>query len=94
MDGIGGDVDGVIVVPARALAPTYRAGEVDEPGSQLFAWCACGDPGCDRMVRAGREFAPGHDAKRKSRLWRDVRAGDDARRELTKRGWERPPEAR
>ncbi|HSL11951.1 MAG TPA: DUF429 domain-containing protein [Actinomycetota bacterium] len=90
-----GDVkEGVIVVPARALAPTYRPGEVDEPGSQLFAWCACGDAACDRMVRAGREFAPGHDAKRKSRLWRAVRDGDDARRELARRGWEGPPEMR
>ena len=86
--------EGVIVVPARALAPTYRPGEVDEPGSKLFAWCACGDPGCERLVRAGREFAAGHDAKRKSRLWRDVRAGEDARRELVRRGWEGPPEAR
>jgi predicted nuclease with RNAse H fold len=85
--------EGVIVVPARALAPTYRPGEVDEPTSQLFAWCACGDPGCDRMVKAGREFAPGHDAKRKYRLWREVRAGDEAKRELARRGWEGPPEA-
>lgn len=93
---LGDPREGVIVVPARALAPTYRPGEIagDEPGAALFAWCACGDPGCDRLVRAGREFAPGHDAKRKSRLWREVRAGDAARRELARRRWETPPEAR
>jgi hypothetical protein len=90
-----GDVrEGVIVVPSRALAPTYRPREVDEPGTHLFAWCACGDPACDRMVKAGREFAPGHDAKRKSRLWREVREGEDAKRELVRRGWEGPPESR
>ncbi|GIU98339.1 MAG: hypothetical protein KatS3mg013_2142 [Actinomycetota bacterium] len=90
---LGDPREGVIVVPARALAPRYRPGELGEDGrGQLFAWCACGDPGCRRLVRAGREFAPGHDAKRKSQLWRDVRAGERARRELARRGWEPPPE--
>ena len=91
-----GDVkEGVIVVPSRALAPRYRPGELaDDDAGHLFAWCACGEPGCDRLIPAGREFAPGHDAKRKYRLWRDVRGGDEARRELARRGWELPPEVR
>jgi predicted nuclease with RNAse H fold len=87
--------EGVIVVPARALAPTYRPGRLADDGADhLFAWCACGEPGCDRLVRAGREFAPGHDAKRKYRLWRQVRDGVDAREELARRRWELPPEVR
>lgn len=87
--------EGVIVVPSRALAPTYRRGELaSDDDAKLFAWCTCGEPGCDRLVPAGREFAPGHDAKRKYRLWRQVRDAQDARRELERRGWELPPEAR
>jgi predicted RNase H-like nuclease len=85
--------EGVIVVPSRALSPKYRPGRMSEDGSaRLFTWCACGDAGCDRQVPAGREFAPGHDAKRKSRLWRQVRAGQDAIEELKTRRWELPPE--
>ena len=87
--------EGVIVVPSRALAPTYRRGELaDDDPATLFAWCRCGEPGCDRLVHAGREFAPGHDAKRKYRLWRQVRDAHEARRELERRGWELPPEVR
>ena len=41
-----------------------------------------------------REFAPGHDAKRKSMLWRLAREGRDATDELRRRGWELPPEVR
>jgi hypothetical protein len=40
------------------------------------------------------EFAPGHDAKRKSALWKLVRAGQEALDELGRRRWEVPPEAR
>ena len=90
---LGDMKEGVIVVPSRALAPKYRPGRMSENGSaQLFTWCACGDVGCDRQVPAGREFAPGHDAKRKSRLWRQVRDGQDAIEELKRRRWEPPPE--
>lgn len=91
---LGDPSEGVIVIPTSAPAPTYRPGTVarDDPAT-LFAWCACGEKGCDRQVPAGSEFAPGHDAKRKYRLWRQVREGETAREELTRRGWERPPES-
>jgi predicted nuclease with RNAse H fold len=83
--------EGTIVLPASAPAVKYRPGTVDATdGGRLFGWCACGE--CDRQVPAGREFAPGHDAKRKSALWRAVRAGQEATRELRRRGWEAPPE--
>ena len=90
---LGDPSEGVIVIPTSAPAPTYRPGTVarDDPAT-LFAWCACGEKGCERQVPAGSEFAPGHDAKRKYRLWRQVREGEAAREELTRRGWERPPE--
>lgn len=90
----GDPSEGVIVIPTSAPAPTYRPGIVArEDPAQLFAWCVCGERGCDRQVPAGSEFAPGHDAKRKYRLWRQVREGDTARAELMRRGWELPPEA-
>lgn len=83
--------EGTIVLPASAPAPKYRPGTIDAAaGDRLFTWCACGT--CDRQIPAGREFAPGHDAKRKSVLWQAVRAGHDATRELMRRGWEAPPE--
>jgi predicted nuclease with RNAse H fold len=89
---LGDPTEGVIVVPTSAPAPKYRPGTLahDKGEAQLFAWCACG--ACDRQVPAGREFAPGHDAKRKYRLWRQVREGRDAADELERRGWEPPPE--
>ncbi len=91
---LGDPSEGVIVIPISAPAPTYRPGTLtrDDP-AQLFAWCACGERGCDRQVPAGSEFAPGHDAKRKYRLWRQVREGDLAREELLRRRWELPPES-
>jgi hypothetical protein len=92
---LGDPREGVIVVPARALAPIYRAGRLADDGSTaLFAWCACGATDCDRMVPAGREFAPGHDAKRKSALWKRIREGRAAADELGRRKWELPTELR
>jgi hypothetical protein len=41
-----------------------------------------------------REFAPGHDAKRKSALWALARSGQEAVEELERRGWAPPPEMR
>jgi predicted nuclease with RNAse H fold len=90
---LGDPGEGVIVIPTAAPAVGYRPGTLARDGSaRLFAWCACGEPGCDRQVPAGSEFAQGHDAKRKYRLWRQVRDGDSARDELRRRGWELPPE--
>ncbi len=90
--------EGQIVVPARSLpARPYRRGsapepEIGQPPLPGLARCACGDPGCTALT--GREFAPGHDAKRKSALWRLARTGQDAIDELRRRGWELPPEMR
>jgi predicted nuclease with RNAse H fold len=88
---LGDPAEGVIVLPIAAPAPKYRPGTLStDHRATLFAWCACGE--CDRQVRAGTEFAPGHDAKRKSTLWRLARDGQDAIEELKQRGWEIPPE--
>ncbi len=88
--------EGVIVLPAISLParPFRPAPEEahDETTIPLFRECACGDPGCHELTRA--EFAPGHDAKRKSRLWADVRRGEEATEELRRRGWALPPEVR
>jgi predicted RNase H-like nuclease len=93
----GDPKEGVIVLPAITLpaapyAPfrqdTSRAGGPEV--SVLFRYCSCGTPGCQELTRA--EFAPGHDAKRKSMLWRLARDGRDAIDELRRRGWKVPPE--
>ncbi len=85
--------EGVIVVPARTLpAARYRAGQDEVAATMpLFVDCACG---CGRQVRPPREFARGHDAKRKSGLWDQVRRGREAETELRRRKWEMPPETR
>jgi predicted nuclease with RNAse H fold len=94
----GDPKEGVIVVPARTLpAHPYRRGtkpkpEIGQPPLPGLAACACNDPSCTALT--AREFAPGHDAKRKSVLWRLARSGQEAVDELTKRGWELPPEMR
>jgi predicted nuclease with RNAse H fold len=95
---IGDPVEGVIVLPAPELpARPYRRcrglPHVDPqarfPG---MTPCSCGDPSCTRLT--AREFAPGHDAKRKSALWKAARTGHEAVDELRRRGWELPPEMR
>jgi predicted nuclease with RNAse H fold len=92
---LGDPSEGVIVIPTSAPAPTYRPGTLaHDDSAQLFAWCACGEVGCNRQVPAGSEFAPGHDAKRKYRLWRQIREGETSREELRRRGWELPPETK
>ena len=96
---LGDPLEGVIVLPSTSLpARPYRRCRQDPRSgvTQLhfpgLARCACGDPSCDRMTAA--EFAPGHDAKRKSLLWKLAREGEEALDELRRRGWEVPPEAR
>jgi predicted nuclease with RNAse H fold len=86
--------EGVIVVPSATLpAVPYRRGTAAPSGSEpLFAYCACGDASCERLVRG--EFAPGHDAKRKAMLWARAREGAEALDELRTRGWKAPPELR
>jgi predicted RNase H-like nuclease len=92
----GDPKEGVIVLPASSLpARPYRHAPpdaIDETTVPLFRECACGDPGCHDLTRA--EFAPGHDAKRKSMLWRAAREGQAAIEELGRRGWALPPEVR
>jgi predicted nuclease with RNAse H fold len=95
---LGDPREGVIVLPARSLParPFRRCPEATEPRRQphlpQMSPCACGDPACDRLT--SREFAPGHDARRKSMLWRLARQGQEAVDELRRRGWELPPEMR
>jgi predicted nuclease with RNAse H fold len=87
--------EGVIVLPVAALpARPYRhcPDEGADAPPPLFRICGCGDPSCAELVRG--EFAPGHDAKRKSILWQRAREGQDAADELRRRGWEIPPEMR
>jgi predicted nuclease with RNAse H fold len=90
--------EGQIVLPAATLpAHPFRRGTLPErtreqPALPGLAACACGDPSCTSLT--GREFAPGHDAKRKSALWRLARDGQEAVDELTRRGWAIPPEMR
>jgi predicted nuclease with RNAse H fold len=92
--------EGQIVLPSASLpAHPYRRGEPRKPGRDRqqpplpgLAACACGDPRCTALT--AREFAPGHDAKRKSALWALAREGQDALEELKRRGWAVPPELR
>jgi predicted nuclease with RNAse H fold len=91
--------EGVIVLPAATLPPPpfRRSPEPESPESgqmvlRGLARCRCGDPDC--TASTAREFAPGHDAKRKSVLWALARSGQEAAEELGRRGWELPPEMR
>ncbi|HEX2029850.1 MAG TPA: DUF429 domain-containing protein [Actinomycetota bacterium] len=94
---LGDPTEGVIVLPVRTLpaGPFRRCRAAEEDGQPRLPGlspCRCGDPACDRLT--AREFAPGHDAKRKAALWRAARAGQEAADELRRRGWELPPEMR
>jgi len=95
---LGDPAEGVIVLPARTLParPFPRCPQPpvddDQPHLPRMSPCGCGDPACDRLT--SREFAPGHDIRRKSMLWRLARQGHDAAEELRRRGWELPPEMR
>jgi predicted nuclease with RNAse H fold len=90
--------EGQIVLPTatlpahpyrRGIAPVHADGQPSLPGMSA---CACGAPGCRAMT--AREFAPGHDSKRKSALWALARTGQEAVEELRRRGWQLPPEVR
>jgi len=90
--------EGVIVLPTHRLPPqAYRRCDRPpaperQPHLPGLSPCRCGDPSCGELT-AG-EFARGHDAKRKAILWRLARAGDEAVRELRRRGWDLPAEIR
>jgi hypothetical protein len=91
--------EGVIVLPVASLADRYHRCVPPDAGPVRTArtvdtprLCLCG---CGRPVR--RRFLPGHDAKLKSRLLRDVRAGAAAHSLLVELGWsrsDRPSEER
>ncbi len=87
---VGDPREGVIVLPVHRLEDHYRrcappdtplhpVGRVDTP-----RLCECG---CGRPVR--RRFLPGHDARLRSRLLNEARAGVTARKELARLGWRR-----
>jgi hypothetical protein len=92
---VGEPDEGVIVVPVRPVptAPYRRAEEPPRRDPQLalpgLSPCRC-RPGCP--ARTSREFAPGHDARRKAALWEQTRRGQEAMAELRRRGWRLPPE--
>jgi predicted nuclease with RNAse H fold len=94
---VGDPEEGLIVVPVRPLpAARYRVcagaaatvAQLSLPGE---APCQC-DPRCPE--RTSHRFAPGHDAKLKSTLWRQVREGEEALARLRQLGWERPAKLR
>jgi predicted RNase H-like nuclease len=84
----------VVTLPARPFVPFRRDSSTSSApeAPPLFRFCGCGDPECQEFTRG--EFAPGHDAKRKSMLWRLTREGEGAAAELRRRGWKLPPEVR
>ncbi len=89
---VGDPREGVVVLPVSELRDRYhRCARPDGDGPVHEAFrppaprlCECG---CGRPVR--RRFLPGHDAKLRSRLVAEARAGDAARRELRRLGWAR-----
>jgi predicted nuclease with RNAse H fold len=90
--------EGTIVIPVRTLPgnPYRRCVRTPSPDGQMhlpgLTPCGCGDPACTALTK--KEFAPGHESKRKSFLWGQARLGDTAVQELRRRGWAIPPEMR
>ena len=92
---LGDPKEGVIVLPVSSLPahPYRRCPEPKAPDDIQVRFpgmtpCGCGDPSCREMT--SREFAPGHDARRKSMLWATAREGQTAVDELRRRRWELP----
>jgi hypothetical protein len=76
-----------VIVIAAPLADSYRRcappdGTPLHPTEPPKRLCECG---CGAAV--SRRFLPGHDTKLRSRLLRELRAGERARRELDRLGW-------
>jgi len=86
---VGGILEVVEHGVTGLLVPPRRPDQLVFHG---LARCGCGHPDCSSST--SREFAPGHDSKRKSVLWSLARSGQDAVDELRRRGWEVPPEMR
>jgi predicted nuclease with RNAse H fold len=96
---LGDPREGVIVLPVSSLpahpfrrCPEAKAADDVQVRFPGMTPCGCGDPACREMT--SREFAPGHDARRKSMLWTTAREGQTAVDELRRRKWELPPEMR
>lgn len=94
---LGSERDGFLVVPAKFAERPYRPAapsrrDDTQPPLPGLSRCRCEDPRCRAFTNL--EFAPGHDAKRKTLLWRRAREGQEAAEELRRRGWELPPEMR
>jgi predicted nuclease with RNAse H fold len=95
---VGDPDEGVILLPGPRPEAPFRRCPTSPPEAESqrhlprLAACACGDPTCRALT--DREFAPGHDAKRKSLLWKQARLGQEALEELHRRAWEIPPELR
>jgi predicted RNase H-like nuclease len=97
LTALGGPEDGYLVVPAGFADAPYRPSpprprDRTQPPLPGLSRCRCEDPHCRAFTSL--EFAPGHDAKRKTLLWQRARSGQEATEELQRRGWELPPEMR
>jgi hypothetical protein len=85
---VGDPREGCIVLPVESLPEGYHrcvppdAGVRPAHPAAAPRLCACG---CGEPVR--RRFLPGHDAKLRSRLLAQARAGDAAWAELRRLGW-------
>jgi hypothetical protein len=85
---LGDPREGVIVLPVGEVRDHYRRcasaegpmRELDGPPGGRLCECGCGEP-------ARRRFVAGHDAKLRSRLIQDARAGNAALGELRRLGW-------
>jgi Protein of unknown function (DUF429) len=80
---VGDTREGVIVLPVPELADRYRRCPWEGAAASRtprLCECGCGGP-------VGKRFLPGHAATLRSRLVREARAGDAARRELARLGW-------
>ena len=89
--------DGEYVAPVSAIVANFTPPSGDSPALLRHAEVSTlfhefGHILHMSLTRA--EFAPGHDAKRKSRLWASARTGSAAVDELRRRGWAVPPEMR
>ena len=92
---LGDPSEGVIVIPTSAPAPTYRPGTLARDDSaQLFAWCACGEVGCNRQVPGGQRVRAG--ARREAQVPAVAAGarGRDGPRRTEEARWELPPETK
>lgn len=77
---VGDPREGVIVLPVSALLDRYHRCPAADVRTRRPCECGCGQPAKNR-------FLPGHAARHRARLVREIRAGDRARDELRRLGW-------